>query len=682
MNPSEIKKRAFLAISITNRCQLNCRICFKALKSKSKTHFEELPVETWKSFIKEYFETFQGNTEVDISGGEPLLYRDLYTLLHFIKENKGQSAIASNGVMLNKEIVLKLRDCGLNKINISIDSLNSYVHDHIRGKKGVLVKALRGIELLKEYAPQIKIGLHTVLNGFNLQDIPALYEYVLKENGISHIYFQAIMRPLEMPMKGAWYLRPPLDLLWPELKEIRKCLEYLLSKKKEPTSKIGNNSGQLSQYLLYFENPAGFHRKLECTLSDYFMSVSPEGNIQSCYSRSGPIGRVEEHNLPLVKEKMKKILSNGDKNHCKEGCFFLLNCFAEREYRESVTINKIMQKKDLIWKKLNSGKEERPLYSSIVIENGCPMHCKMCNYWQNKPEHMTPEIFEKVMESLSQLLKPGIPVQLTGGEPLLNPFLTSLIDIGNRYGFLMAVVTSGYLLNEKKTEALAKTPLFTLSFSVDSLIPERQDFLRGKKGVLEKIFSSIALLKRINPEIKIDILTTLMEFNRDEILSLVKWADNNPLIHKIYFQTINRPLLSKDSEPDWKEDKTRWFLWPASPAKMEELLDELISLKKSGSKINNTFFQLETFKNYFTEQASFKTSILCKIYKYALNVDIKGNFYYCYAFPAIGNCEELNINSILFSEKSKKLKREISKCKESCMFILNCIYNENNFDSK
>ncbi|WP_437899396.1 GTP 3',8-cyclase MoaA [Sorangium sp. So ce124] len=112
-----------LRISVTDRCNLRCSYCmpeeqYAWLPHEDILRFEEI------SFLVDVFAAL-GAAKVRLTGGEPLLRRDLRTLVRFIADKPGihDIAMTTNGVLL-AEHAHALRAAGLQRVTVSLDTLH------------------------------------------------------------------------------------------------------------------------------------------------------------------------------------------------------------------------------------------------------------------------------------------------------------------------------------------------------------------------------------------------------------------------------------------------------------------------------------------------------------------------------------------------------------------------------
>jgi cyclic pyranopterin phosphate synthase len=106
-----------LRMSITDRCNLNCIYCHNEGSTGSTG---EMSVETISNIV--HVAAGFGVNRLKLSGGEPLLRNDLEEILVSLPPLKDVS-LTTNGVLL-KERAKSLKAAGLNRVNISVDSLN------------------------------------------------------------------------------------------------------------------------------------------------------------------------------------------------------------------------------------------------------------------------------------------------------------------------------------------------------------------------------------------------------------------------------------------------------------------------------------------------------------------------------------------------------------------------------
>ncbi len=164
----------YLRVSVTERCNFRCQYCmpekpFSWTPKENLLSFDEL-----FKFIKVAID--EGINKVRITGGEPLLREDLDYFIKLIHNHNPDIdlAITTNGFLL-PETAQKLKDAGLKRLNISLDSLKPAVAAQI-AQKNVLNKVLEGIEKSLEVGLKVKINM-VPLKGINDNEILDILEY-------------------------------------------------------------------------------------------------------------------------------------------------------------------------------------------------------------------------------------------------------------------------------------------------------------------------------------------------------------------------------------------------------------------------------------------------------------------------------------------------------------------------
>jgi len=168
------RKVNYLRVSVTERCNFRCQYCMP------EKPFSWVPKENLLSF-KELFKFIKiaidgGIDKIRITGGEPLLRQDLDSFIAMIHNYKPDIdlALTTNGYLL-PECAKALKDAGLKRVNVSLDSLKPAVASQI-AQKNVLAKVLEGIEIALELNLKLKINM-VPLKGINDSEILDILEF-------------------------------------------------------------------------------------------------------------------------------------------------------------------------------------------------------------------------------------------------------------------------------------------------------------------------------------------------------------------------------------------------------------------------------------------------------------------------------------------------------------------------
>ncbi len=152
----------------TGACNLDCTYCFAQKtgrgSSKLRSNLADILLDN-------------GIKRVTITGGEPLLTRDLPQVLSRLKEKGVYTILHTNGTLLNPENVRELKPL-LDEIALPIDTLREDVQDYLRGN-GFSKKVLSAIRLVEE--AKIPLVFHTVATSKNVRQIPDLYKRLISQ---------------------------------------------------------------------------------------------------------------------------------------------------------------------------------------------------------------------------------------------------------------------------------------------------------------------------------------------------------------------------------------------------------------------------------------------------------------------------------------------------------------------
>jgi cyclic pyranopterin phosphate synthase len=168
-----------LRISVIDTCNYRCPYCMPADKFDDDYRFlkpnERLSFEEIERVVKIFADC--GVNKIRLTGGEPLLRKNLAQLIRSLKNINGITDIAltTNGQLLKKQLP-SLVDAGLDRINISLDTIDEDLYYQMSGKKGHLKVVLEAIELARKSSlKNIKINC-VVQKGINDEQILPLLD--------------------------------------------------------------------------------------------------------------------------------------------------------------------------------------------------------------------------------------------------------------------------------------------------------------------------------------------------------------------------------------------------------------------------------------------------------------------------------------------------------------------------
>jgi GTP 3',8-cyclase len=164
-----------LRVSVTDKCNFRCRYCMPAEGLEWLPREEVLSFEEIARLVRVLSE--MGVDEVRLTGGEPLVRRDVPVLVSFLAGIPGvrDLSLTTNGVLLDR-LAGPLVEAGLRRLNVSLDSLSHLRFAEIT-RRDALDRVLAGLEEAERHPELRPIKINCVaIRGFTEEEVPALAE--------------------------------------------------------------------------------------------------------------------------------------------------------------------------------------------------------------------------------------------------------------------------------------------------------------------------------------------------------------------------------------------------------------------------------------------------------------------------------------------------------------------------
>jgi cyclic pyranopterin phosphate synthase len=166
----------YLRVSVTDRCDLRCFYCMSEdmtfLPKADLLTLEELD-RLCSAFVA------KGVRKIRLTGGEPLVRRNVMSLVRSLSRHLGTGALdeltlTTNGSQLSR-FATELADCGVRRVNVSLDTLDAAKFRAIT-RWGDIDKVLAGIEAARAAGLAVKINA-VALKNLNEEEIPSLMQW-------------------------------------------------------------------------------------------------------------------------------------------------------------------------------------------------------------------------------------------------------------------------------------------------------------------------------------------------------------------------------------------------------------------------------------------------------------------------------------------------------------------------
>lgn len=164
-------------IELLTKCNLRCEHCY--LPEHCDTGLETKKVKELLIELKEL-----GVINVSLTGGEIFLRDDLFEIIEFARSLHMRVFLLSNGTLLDKNIILKLKRLHIAEFSTTVFSLKEEIHDSITKCEGSLAILLKNLEELKDSG--ITVRVKTPLMKKNMYEYKELYNYC-KKNGFDYL---------------------------------------------------------------------------------------------------------------------------------------------------------------------------------------------------------------------------------------------------------------------------------------------------------------------------------------------------------------------------------------------------------------------------------------------------------------------------------------------------------------
>lgn len=259
-----------LEIAIGYECNAKCEQCSCASSLDKKR--ERLALAEFKKVINDSIKL--GAFQFNLTGGEPLIYiQDTLELIRFIREKNCYAHLCTNGILLDAELIKKLKERGLNSLEFGLDSADEEVHD-LNRQKGAYKKVMEATEVARKLG--ITVLWNTIITREKIKN-GDLAKLVILSRG-----------------KGAFLqITPPCIIgRWSKKKEI-----LLDEKGKDYFRKI------LSYSHVRTDTFSSYGR-VGCPAAKEKLAITPYGDILPCSLIQIPYGNVRQQPLEKVRQKM------------------------------------------------------------------------------------------------------------------------------------------------------------------------------------------------------------------------------------------------------------------------------------------------------------------------------------------------------------------------------------------
>lgn len=209
----------YLFWETTRACNLRCRHCGSDCSVPKQG---ELTTEEMKAIFDSIASDFDASTiMVAVTGGEPLLRRDLFDIMGHASGKGFKWGMVTNGMLVDGDVIDKCKKAGMSTVTVSVDGLKE-AHEFIR-KGGSFDRTIGALKLFKRSGYFSVVQATTCVSQYNIGDLPGLYA-LLGGLGIDE------WRLLTVNMIGRAKDDPKFMLRPPQLKSL---LDFIVERRRE-----------------------------------------------------------------------------------------------------------------------------------------------------------------------------------------------------------------------------------------------------------------------------------------------------------------------------------------------------------------------------------------------------------------------------------------------------------------
>jgi len=271
MQPENFQRPYVISWNLTYRCNLACEHCYESFADRS-----ELDTEQCYKVIEE-IAAFAPEALTILTGGEPLLRRDILQIIRFATQKELWVVVGTNGISITENLARILLKEGLRGLALSLDALDPATHDEFRRVKGAWDNTVRGAAILHEVG--LPFIVQTTVGRHNLAELEAIADFAYDRMAakVWNLYF------LVQTGRGRFVS----DITSEEYDGVLATLSRI---QRRYRSKMIVNAKCAPHYVkqLYAEDPSSPFLKTfaggagGCPAGTHYLGIRPNGDVTPC----------------------------------------------------------------------------------------------------------------------------------------------------------------------------------------------------------------------------------------------------------------------------------------------------------------------------------------------------------------------------------------------------------------
>jgi len=275
-------------LALTYDCNLKCKFCYAGCNCTTNPagSRDELDFNGFKAIIKTIYEEAKVPS-ISFTGGEPTLRPQILSECIAYAHNLGmRTNLITNGTPINLELATKLKEAGLDSVQVSLEGVTAETHDKIVQSKGAFVKSIETVRIFKNLG--IHVHTNTTLNKLNIEESAHFPEFVKNTLQLDRFSMNLIIPA------GSSTFHSDLVVNYTKVGPI------ILKIQKQ--SRLHN-----VEFMWYSPIPMCMFNTVTnelgnkgCAACDGLISVAPNGDVLPCASYDEPVGNLQKESFQNI----------------------------------------------------------------------------------------------------------------------------------------------------------------------------------------------------------------------------------------------------------------------------------------------------------------------------------------------------------------------------------------------
>jgi AdoMet-dependent heme synthase len=289
--------------NLTKKCNLRCPHCYMEAEPQAAAE-NELTTEECLRLIDEM--KALGTEMLILTGGEPLLRKDIYDIARYASSQGLWVVMGTNGVLVTDRVAQKMIECGVQGVAISIDSLDPKKHNSFRGGPNAWELSVRALDICR--ANGLQVLVQTTVMAMNYDEIAELIKFTREKGAWSfNLYF------LVQTGRGQ-----EMSDLSPEQTET--MLSYLVDEQDQHRPMLVRSKCAPHFKRIAYDKGLGGLESGGCMAGTAYCRITPQGDVTPCPYMTVVAGNVRVKSFREIWETAPVLQQLRDTTQLKGRC--------------------------------------------------------------------------------------------------------------------------------------------------------------------------------------------------------------------------------------------------------------------------------------------------------------------------------------------------------------------------